>query len=211
VADYEDPGWRTALRGAGWLVFPIMHLWLWRSRPGENRLLSLRRIHLSLVESLLLFVVAFAFIAPWDAGEEGWIPFAVIAFGVYCLVTVIHVNGRPLNTNSPEQLATSYRARFFICVGTAMSAALCGICGIFVGGSLWIYLVGLPFTLACFAIIAPTRTNIERKQEKIQVSGSSLSLGAALCAPVEPVALFSAWGQLIDRWRHRPSHPDGTE
>ena len=51
---------------------------------------------------------------------------------------------------------------------------------------LWIYLVGLSFALAGFAIIAPTRANIERKQQKIQASGSPLSLGQALLDSTPP-------------------------
>jgi hypothetical protein len=132
-------------------------------------------------------------------GDEGWIPFAVLALGVYSLVAVIHTNGRPLSTQSPEALAISYRARFFIGIGFAESAALFGTCGVFIGGSLWIYLVGLPFALAGFAIIAPTRANIERKQSKIQASGSSLSVGGALLAPVEavpPVTGVRAFGSM---------------
>ncbi len=184
--DYQDPGWRSALRGVGWLVFPMPHVWLSRTRPAENGLISLRRIYLSLVDALFLFLVAFTFIAPWDGGNEGWIPTVVVALGAYSLVAVIHLSRRPLNTESPERLAGSYRARF-IGVGMAEAAALFGICGIFIGGSLWIYLVGLPFALAGLAIIAPTRANIERSQQKVQASGSPLSLGAALLKPVEPV------------------------
>jgi hypothetical protein len=48
-------------------------------------------------------------------------------------------------TGSPEALAGSYRASFFIGVGMADSAALFGLVGVFIGGSLWIYLLGLAF------------------------------------------------------------------
>jgi hypothetical protein len=64
VSDHEDPGWRAAIRGIGWFVFPIVHFWKARKKPGEDGLISLRRVHLGLVDSLFLFFVAFAFIAP---------------------------------------------------------------------------------------------------------------------------------------------------
>jgi hypothetical protein len=53
-------------------------------------------------------------------------------------------------------------------------------CGTFIAGSLWIYLVGLPFALVGFAIIGPTRTNIERRQQALRALSSPLSLGQAL-------------------------------
>lgn len=186
MADYDDPGWRAALRGVGWFVFPIMHFWSLRRTAEEDGLTSLRRVYLGLVDSQFLFLVSFTFISPWDGGNEGWIPIAVVALGTYCLVAVLFLSRRPLNTESPKHLASSYRAMFFIGVGFAEAAALFGICGIFIGGSLWIYLVGLPFALVGFAIIAPTKAHIERNQQKIQVSGSALSLGEALLAPAEP-------------------------
>jgi hypothetical protein len=69
VADYDDPGWRAAIRGVGWFIFPLAHLWMWRQRERDVGLLSLRRIYLSLIDSMFLFFVAFAFIAPWDGGD----------------------------------------------------------------------------------------------------------------------------------------------
>ena len=68
AADYQDPGWRAAIRGVGWFVFPFAHLAV-AAADGRRRLVSLRRIYLSLVGSLLLFFVAFAFVAPFG---DGW-------------------------------------------------------------------------------------------------------------------------------------------
>lgn len=187
MADYEDPGWRAPLRGAVWIFIPFVG-WTFarRSRSGGVGLLSLRRIYLVLVGSLLLFIIAFSFVTPWDGGDEGWTPIAVFALGVFQLVAVIRVNGRPLSTQTPEQLAATYRSRFFIGIGMAEAAALWGVCGMFIEGSLWIYLVGLAFALAGFAIIAPSRANIERKQHQIRAQGSPLSLGQALTDFVPP-------------------------
>jgi hypothetical protein len=50
----------------------------------------------------------------------------------------------------------------------------------FLGGSLWIYLVGLPFGLIGLWIVAPTQSDIERRQREITEAGSSLSLLDAL-------------------------------
>jgi hypothetical protein len=65
----------------------------------------------------------------------------------------------------------------------AESAALFGFCGVFIGGSLWICLVGLAFALVMLWMIAPSRLDIERRQREISAGGSPLSLLDALSAP----------------------------
>jgi small-conductance mechanosensitive channel len=85
-----------------------------------------------------------------------------------------------LPTSSPEPLARYYRALFFIEVGVAVAAALWGLVGVFLVGSLWIYLVGLAFGLVGLLMIAPTRSDIERRQREITEAGSPLSLQDAL-------------------------------
>jgi hypothetical protein len=114
------------------------------------------------------------------------VPWAVAALGVYSLVAMAWTRRRPLVTASPEALAGSYRARFFIGVGLAQSAALFGLAGVFIGGSLWIYLVGLAFGLVAFWMIAPTRLDIERRQREITAAGSPLSLLNALTTVPTP-------------------------
>jgi hypothetical protein len=69
---------------------------------------------------------------------------------------------------------------FFIGLGAAADAALLGLGGVFLGGSLWIYLVGLAFGLVGLWMIAPTRSDIERRQREITAAGSPLSLLDAL-------------------------------
>ena len=56
----------------------------------------------------------------------------------------------------------------------------------FIGGSLWICLVGLAFALVGFWMIAPTRLDIERKQREITAAGSPLSLLDALTTVPTP-------------------------
>jgi hypothetical protein len=124
-------------------------------RKETNGLIAIRGRFLGFLVSLFLFVFAMSFIAPWDGGDERWVPWAVAALGVYSLAAMAWIRRRPLVSGSPEALAGSYRARFFIGVGLAQSAALFGLAGVFLGGSLWIYLVGLAFGLVAFWMIAP--------------------------------------------------------
>ncbi|MGZ6545544.1 MAG: hypothetical protein ACXVEI_09560 [Actinomycetota bacterium] len=93
---------------------------------------------------------------------------------------------RSLNLDSPQTLAESHRSAFFTGIAFAHAPALFGVAGVFVGGSLWIYLVGLPFALAGMALIAPTRHNIEWKQREIDALGSPLSLGQAIMDSTPP-------------------------
>jgi hypothetical protein len=178
----EDPGWWPSLRGLWrhWiaLVGSVMRL---RARPVEtNGLVLLRSVFLVLVAALLLFVVPLSFIGPWDGGDERWVPWAVVAIGIISLAWVARIRRRPLPTISPEALARHCRALFFIGVSAAADAALLGFVGVFLGGSLWIYLVGLAFGLIGLWMIAPTRSDIERRQREITAAGSSLSLLDAL-------------------------------
>ncbi|HEV8621350.1 MAG TPA: hypothetical protein VGR33_00445, partial [Actinomycetota bacterium] len=77
---------------------------------------------------------------------------------------------------------------------SANSAALFGFVGVFIGGSFWLYLLGLAFALPGLALIAPTRADIERRQRQIEAQGSSLSLLDALIDIPPP-----RW-----RWRRSP-------
>ena len=186
----EDPGWWPSLRGLWWYLIPIvgevMRARWWRKE--RNGLIVLRGRFLGFLVSLFLFVFAMSFIAPWDGGDERWVPWAVAALGVYSLAAMAWIRRRPLATRSPEALAGSYRARFFIGVGLAQSAALFGLAGVFIGGSLWIYLLVLAFALIGLWTTAPTRLDIERSQREITAAGSSLSLLDALISvpPARP-------------------------
>jgi O-antigen/teichoic acid export membrane protein len=141
---------------------------------------------LGLLVTLFLFLVPLSFVASWDGGDEGWVPWAVIAIGIISLAWVARIRQRPLPTTSPEALARHYRALFFIGVCAAADAALLGFVGVFLGGSLWIYLVGLAFGLVGLWMIAPTRSDIERRQREIIAAGSPLSLLDALISVPRP-------------------------
>jgi F0F1-type ATP synthase membrane subunit c/vacuolar-type H+-ATPase subunit K len=183
----EDPGWRPSLRGLRYaipIVGQVMRARGWRKET--NGLVGLRSTFLGLLVSLFLFLLAMSFVSRWDGGVEGWVPWAVAAVGVIALAQIAWVRRRPLATGSLEALAGSYRASFFLGVGFAESAALFGFVGVFIGGSLWIYLVGLAFAVVGFWMIAPTRVDIERKQREITAAGSPFSLLDALTTVPTP-------------------------
>ncbi|MGH8262139.1 MAG: hypothetical protein ACRET4_01565 [Steroidobacteraceae bacterium] len=174
MADYEDPGWRSAI----WWFVPM---WIWK-RPVGDGLTALRLSFLALVDALFFFIVMVAFVEPWSSGHEGAVPLLIAVLGCVALVGISWQRRRPLIGDTPERLATNYRAGLFIGIGLAEAPALFGIATTLVVGSWWIYLVGLAFSLIGFVLIAPTRGKIQRRQEEIQAAGSPLSLGRAVMA-----------------------------
>jgi hypothetical protein len=181
VADYEDPGWDQALRVASRTFIPLIGAFAFRRRSRSvDGLTQLRMVFLYLLPGPFLFLVALAFITPWDGADEGWVPVAVILLSAVALAGAGRVRRRAPHTGSPSTLAASYRVRFFICLGLAETPVFVGIAGTLIGGSLWICALALPFVLAGFALVAPTRRNIEWKQLGIRTRGSTLSLGQAL-------------------------------
>jgi hypothetical protein len=178
----DDPGWWPSVRGLSWYVLPIVGsvMRIRGNRRQTNGLIVLRSVFLSLVVPLFLFLVALTFIEPWDGGDERWTPWMVLAIGVLSLAGIARIRRRPLPVGSVKALALTYRSLFFIGIGLAEAAALWGIVGVFLGGSLWIYLVGLAFSLVGLRMVAPTEGDIERRQREIAAAGSSLSLLDAL-------------------------------
>ena len=205
VADYDDPGWRAAVRGIGWFVVPIVHLWTWKRRAEEDGLTALRRVFLGVVDSLFLFVVSLAYIVPWNSGHAGVAALLIALLGTANLLMIFLLNRRPLPGGTPERLAGGYKARLFVGIGYAAATALFAFCGSLITQSLWIYLMGLAFSVISFAILAPTKANIERGQQSVQRTGSPLFLGQALLDERSSASV----ARIIDSWRDRRRPPPG--
>jgi hypothetical protein len=188
LTHHTDPGWRPALRDVWWMLVPFAGplMRVRARRRGTPGLLAMRSVFVGLIASLILFLVVLNFIERFDGGDEGPVPVAVLALGVLSLIGTLLVSRRRLSTSSAQALASAYRASFFIEIGVAEAAALFGFAGVFITGSVWVYLIGLAFTFVGFGIAAPSRADIERRQREITASGSSLSLLDALMQPPQP-------------------------
>ncbi|MGH2724531.1 MAG: hypothetical protein ACRDI0_09775 [Actinomycetota bacterium] len=184
MTGYDDPGWGPALRRTPLLVLiPFLHLRAAKlgAKRGLDGLTVLRMLFLYFVSALLLFLVVLAFIAEPFGGDVP--PWMLLAFGAVLLLSVggaLWARARPLDASGQEALAASYRTTFFVGLAFGESAALYGFVAVFLVGGLLPYLAGLAVSVIGFAIIAPTRSNIERRQAEIAAGGSSLSLAAAL-------------------------------
>jgi hypothetical protein len=104
----------------------------------------------------------------------------VIVVGAIALSVISWARRRPLDGTTLRRLGATYRSNMFLRIGAAESALVAGLAGAFLGGSLWVYLVGLAFGLGGLWLVAPSVHDIERRQEEIMASGSTLSLVEAL-------------------------------
>jgi hypothetical protein len=181
MADYEDPGWRHTFKSLIPIAGPII---VRRSRQGTNALLSLRMIWVGIFSSLFLIgFVLFFVIEPsrrFKTDQASWFPAVVAILGVVTVAVIRRHRSRPLDCQSVSSLIVSYRVRFLIDHGFAQAPALAAFVGSFLMGTWWIYLLGLAFSLSAMLLVAPTRREIDRRQEQIAAQGSSLSLGRAL-------------------------------
>jgi hypothetical protein len=170
----DDPGWGSAMRS----LIPIVGL-KYRAQRAPDGLTALRIVFVGLVAALPLFAVAFSYIVE-EPGPVGLAPHAVVAVGILSTFVIGIVERRALATNSLESLAASWRTRFFIRVGIAEIPALVGLGLTLPTDVLWIYLIGMVFSLIGYWRIAPSRRNLARDQEALRSAGSPLDLTEAL-------------------------------
>lgn len=137
-------------------------------------LIALRSTFIGLVGSLFAITITFSLLKP--TGHASWTLWIVVVIGTLSLAYITRLRRRPLDSRSLETLATSYRIRWLIGVGLAEAVALWGFVGTFFGGNYPTYFVGVGFSLVGLLMMAPTRGDIERRQEQITAAGSPLSL-----------------------------------
>lgn len=180
-----DPGWDPALRRLGIGFIPIIGLLRMRRRRSvsPDGLTAFRILFVSLVVPPFLYLFVLSFIVPWDGGDESWVPWLVVGLGALAISLVPWARQRPIDATSPERLGASYRSNICSRIGLAEFPVLAGIVGAFIGGSLWIYLIGLALGLLGLSFAAPSARDIRRRQEDIAARGSPLSLLEALTAP----------------------------
>jgi hypothetical protein len=111
--------------------------------------------------------------------NPGLVAIGIVVIGIGCLL-VAKVLERPLDGRSDPSLLTSYRRRFFIWVALGEMPFFVGIAAVAVTAWFWPCLVGAAFALIGYIRIAPTASALARDQERLNNTGSSRSLVAAL-------------------------------
>jgi hypothetical protein len=150
-------------------------------RAGNaNALQLLRQLYTSFVLALLLFGLVVAGTASDTSSDAGGLSSSVVAAGVlaYGMVSLIapRLLERPLDCTSDATLVSGYRTRFFLRIAFAEAAALVGFVGAFVSGEAWMYALGGVFAALGFARLAPSRHNLERDQEALNLQSCGRSL-----------------------------------
>jgi hypothetical protein len=180
VTDNEDPGWRPSLRTLLLAMVPGMRSRIAHKDPG---LTALRSVFLSFCTVLVVFGIVVPIIIPFTGhGSDA----AVWASLLVVLGVIVYAAEPQIEKRSPlkcDNLAGSYRARFFLRAAFSESLALFGFAWAFVANAAWIYFVGLALTAIGFVRAAPTRAALERDQQQLAAQGCGESLVAALNRP----------------------------
>jgi hypothetical protein len=105
---------------------------------------------------------------------------------VLSLTKISRLLKRRLQGQTPDEIAKRYTALFFVSFATAEYPALLGFVGFFVTNRLWVYVLGMSFSVVGLALIAPGRRNLARLQTRLREDGSSMSLvGALMARPID--------------------------
>jgi hypothetical protein len=180
---YDDPGWPSIPALIGVSMTP----WRRSRTLARDGLTATRTIWIGLVGSVVLYLPLLAFIAPWRCGRSvGIAPVLLIGAVFPTLAAVAWTQRRSLDASSPGALAGTWRTSFFFGIGFAQSIGLAAFTVAVLTGNARVYVLGMLPTLIGLAMIAPSRRNIDRRQQEIGASGSPLSLGRALMGPSPP-------------------------
>lgn len=186
---YDDPGWRFLWKDVVLhVVFaPIAILRGWRkSRRGTNTLIALRTMFLAFVGLLPIYALVISTMLSrdqwWHSTGADWFVIVVVVFGVWSLVGIQVMRSRPL-PKADVDAAASYRGWCYAGAGLAMSAAMMGFVGTFFMGTLWIYFLGMAFSLIGLYLVAPRKGEIERRTVQLQAQGIDVDLGQELTKP----------------------------
>jgi hypothetical protein len=105
-----DPGWGPVFARA---TFMFPH----RKSRGADPLTAMRLIFLAVEIALVLFLLPFSFISPWNSGDAGIAPWVVIGVGLLSLVGIAWVRRRPLDMATESGLAGQFRTLMFMGIG----------------------------------------------------------------------------------------------
>jgi F0F1-type ATP synthase membrane subunit c/vacuolar-type H+-ATPase subunit K len=161
----------------------------WGLRAGRRAPVSvLRMILLVVLQALVLLLVVLAVLMPVrdPAVAVDPVVYALLGLSLAGPVGGMWTRRRPLQCAEPANLAGQYQTLFFVGLALSESAALFGFVAAFLADGYWPYLVGVALSGIGFALIAPTRVDIARRDEQLSMSGCPTSLRQALSSPVGP-------------------------
>ena len=175
----KDPGWKPALKRGPRYLIPFAWLGSRPRRPYD--LLALRELHVAMVCSLLLLLIAFSFIA--GAGRKllvwGWL--VLIASAALALYRIWKWERRLELATDEMMAARRYALAYFVRLGMAMTPSLASFAlFILVGGGPEVYLLGVTISEVLLWRIAPSRSNLARLTSRYHALGKNIDMTRAL-------------------------------
>jgi hypothetical protein len=178
----EDPGWQLSWKTALYMVVP--QLAMREARRAPDALVSLRRVFVAFCSALVLIGVVVVILGDLREGKNLVALAVVVTVAAGCLSLVAQrLLSKPLDCASPEQLAATYRSRFFLRVAFSDASALIAFAMNIATGAWWVYYIGAAFAAIGFAMLAPTRDHLRREADALAMAGCPHSLIAALRGP----------------------------
>ena len=128
---------------------------------------------------LILFVLSF--IAPYAGTDSlpAW-AVAVIVLGFFSAWRIRGLEDRLVRARSDVELMVRFRSIFFIQLGLAQFPSFVSFVGSFLASTALVYLLGAVVTTIDLWLMAPSRWNVIRIQERLNEAGVPASLGRIL-------------------------------
>jgi MFS family permease len=158
----------------------------WGLRAGRRAPVSvLRIIFVVVLQALALLLVVLVVLMPVrdPAAVVDPVVYALLALSLAGPLGGLWTRRRRLECGEPANLAQQYQAVFLVGLALSESAALFGFVASFLADGYWPYLVGVALSGVGFGLIAPTRSDIARRDEQLTFSGCPTSLRQALYNP----------------------------
>ena len=178
----EDPGWVPAF-GNFWRVLVVPTLQM-RTRRGKAMpvLVSMRSVTVAAPVAWLLFLNILFYLHPQQRPDSTTlVASVVVGDGSLTIVLLVRLRARLFgDARNPIDLASTYRAVFFLAWALYNGVILFGLVGFFITGRLWVYAIAVPFGAAGLFLATPSRARVERDQVRMRAAHSKLVLLDAL-------------------------------
>jgi hypothetical protein len=181
----DDPGWRPALRGIIYSLFPPLLFLLWtRKSKREPRLVLIRTVHVAVVAGLLLLLLSVSRLGVKADGGIAWWGWLMIGYPIAALAYLARVTRqRVVEADTIEQAASASVSGYFIVLGLASTPALFGHALVYIGGGTFAAVVGTLVSFALLWIVGPSGSSIAFLDQSRAEASKATGLTAELMRP----------------------------